>query len=524
MAASTGPMGSLCALLALLLAGASPAPGSRAADRAVPKPPQREPVILFLIDNSASLPPLDPLEKRVEALEKLFGFIRGRPYRLILFGGRSEIAVDDVSRYRNNGQWTDFFAAFERTHEVMHEYPDGTEFRVVMVTDGLLDPDPKEWASEELPPGTDLKTHVTNKLLAELPKLGSPLYVILVGDMPADAVSTGGGEQAPPLILQMVQAANGRAASPAAQRLTAFFKDDGVLVRKFIFRVEPEQGLKQVEPVIRRIVAPPRARVEVQLLSALLLPMVLFLCLLLGILVRSFPGPGDVEVVELGEGLPVHLGVDRMHKTRDGWAPTGLSLLSDAKEAAGTLTWQRPSIDLSGVGLATDGIDALTQQLLPLGLEELRRRLESLSDNGTKEEKIYALNLDYMAKNFDAGQAEKVLTAPLAERRRVPVLDFLRAKAHLLFNDDLRRKLTEPRTQYVGYGKDAERKELKTGGQVRVGRYGFRVQEIAPGGRKDVKVVLNYDRVPSLLGLKSWLPGFFQRAFRLRRSRQRLVT
>ena len=513
-------MGALGVLLALLLSGASPA----ASPPAAPKPPQHEPVILFLIDNSASLPPLDPQEKRVEALERLFAFIQGRPYRLILFGGRSEIYVDDVQRYRNNGQWTDFLAAFERTREVMREYPEGTEFRVVMVTDGLIDPDPKEWAGKELPPGTDLKTHVINLLLEQLKSLGAPLYVILVGDTPADAVSTGGGEQAPPLILQMVQAANGRAASPTAQRLSSFFKDDGLLVRKFIFRVEAQQGLKQVEPVVRRIVAPPRARVELQLLSTLLLPLVLFLCLLLGILVRSFPGPGDLEVVELGEGLPVHLGVDRMHRTRDGWAPTGLSLLADAKDAAGTLTWQRPSIELSGVGLATESVDPLTQQLLPLGLEELRRRLEGLSDNGTKEEKIYALNLDYMAKNFDSGQAERVLTTPLAERRRVPVLDFLRAKSHLLFNDELRRRLTEPRLQFVGYGRDAERKELKAGSQVRVGRYGFQVQELAPGGRKDVKVVLSYHRVPSVLGLKSWLPGFFQRAFRLRRSRQRLVT
>lgn len=513
-------MGALGVLFALLLSVASPA----ASPPAALKPPQHEPVILFLIDNSASLPPLDPQEKRVEALEKLFTFIQDRPYRLILFGGRNEIYVDDVQRYRNNGQWTDFLAAFERTREVMREYPAGTDFRVVMVTDGLLDPDPKEWAGAGLPPDTDLKAHVTNQLLEQLAGLGAPLYVILVGDTPADAVSTGGGEQAPPLIIRMVQTANGRAASPAAQRLSAFFKDDGLLVRKFIFRVEPDQGLKQVVPVVRRIVAPPRVGVELQLLSTLLLPLLLFLCLLLGILVRSFPGPGDVELVELGEGLPVHLGVDRMHRTREGWAPTGLSLLADAKDAAGTLTWQRPSIELSGVGLATESVDPLTQQLLPLGLDELRRRLEGLSDNGTKEEKIYALNLDYMAKNFDSGQAERVLTTPLSERRRVPVLDFLRAKSHLLFNDELRRKLTEPRLQFVGYGRDAERKELKPGSQVRVGRYGFRVQEIVAGGRKDVKVVLNYDRVPSVLGLKSWLPQVFQRAFRLRRSRQRLVT
>jgi hypothetical protein len=35
--------------------------------------------------------------------------------------------------------------------------------------------------------------------------------------------------------------------------------------------------------------------------------------------------------------------------------------------------------------------------------------------------------------------------------------------------------------------------------------------------------VLYYDRVPSLLGLKTILPDAFQRAFRLRRSSQRIV-
>src|SRR5712691_6344038 len=96
--------------LALLLAAASPSPAATPSAASSPAPDG--PVILFLIDNSASLPPLDPEEKRVAALEKMFTFLQGRPYRLILFGGRHEIYVDDVSRYRNNGQWTDYYAAF----------------------------------------------------------------------------------------------------------------------------------------------------------------------------------------------------------------------------------------------------------------------------------------------------------------------------------------------------------------------------------------------------------------------------
>jgi hypothetical protein len=200
-----------------------------------------------------------------------------------------------------------------------------------------------------------------------------------------------------------------------------------------------------------------------------------------------------------------------------------LSLLADAREAAASMSYQKPQLDLTGIGLSAEGLDALTQQLLPLELPELQSRLERLSDTGAKEEKIYALNLDYMAKNLDGALAERLLSTPLTERRRISALDFLRAKAHLLSNDELRARLTEPRVQLITYGKDAERHDLTPGTTCRIGRYGFRVKEVAKGGRRDVRVVLYYDRIPSLLGLKTWLPDLFQRAFRLRRSLQRVV-
>src|SRR5258708_27662171 len=103
-------------------------------------------------------------------------------------------------------------------------------------------------------------------------------------------------------------------------------------------------------------------------------------------------------------------------------------------------------------------------------------------------------------------------------------VDFLRAKAHLITNDTLRRKLTEPRAYLQGYGRDARRVELLPGVLARVGRYGFVVKDVARGGRKDARLVLYYDHVPSLLGLKSILPDPFQRALRLRRSSHPIVT
>src|SRR6266850_7261398 len=251
------------------------------------------PTIIFLIDNSASLPPLDPEEKRVEALEKMFTFLKGRPYRLILFGGRREIFVDEAIKYRNNGQWTDFYFAFDRARELMAaDYPPGADLRLVLITDAILDPAPADWADMNVPEGVDLKAHVVEKTLALIKEKNIPLYVILVGEPPTLSAK-GNPERAPGLILDMVQAANGKKAAPFAQSMAGFFADDGVLLKKFVFRVEPQEGLKKIAPIVTRISTPSRPGVEAQFFSALVLPLALFLALLLGILVRQFPGPGD---------------------------------------------------------------------------------------------------------------------------------------------------------------------------------------------------------------------------------------
>jgi hypothetical protein len=506
-----------------------PASASPAAVLSVPPiPPAARntpgPTIIFLIDNSASLPPLDPEEKRVEALEKMFTFLKGRPYRLVLFGGRHEIYVDDAIKYRNNGQWTDFYFAFDKARELAAaDYPPNADLRIVLITDAILDPSPADWADMNVPEGADLKAHVVEKTLDLIREINIPLYVILIGEPPTSATK-GNPERAPGLILDMVQAANGKKAAPFAQSMATFFADDGLLLKKFVFRVEPQEGLAKLMPIVTRISAPSRPGVEAQFLSALLLPLTLFLALMLGILVRTFPGPGDVEVVELDVNTPVHVAADRLHKVDGGWSNTGLSKVADAKDAAATFTYQAAGLDLTGSGIDTAGLDTTVAWLLPLPLDELRKAFDDINATGTKDEKIFVLNLDYMAKNLDPKEAERILTTPVASRRGISATDFLRAKTRLLSDETLRRSLLDPRVLLVGYGKGADRKELKAGTAVRIGPYGFLVQDVAKGGRRDVRLVLHYDRIPSLLGLKSWLPDRFQQIFRFRRSSQRIVS
>jgi hypothetical protein len=516
------PLAVAAAFLVSAAAAAPAAPSARPVASASPAAGPEAPVILFLVDNSASLPPLDPEEKRVAALEKMFSFLQGQRYRLVLFGGRREVFVDDVSQYRNDGQWTDYYFAFTKARELMQGYRAGTEFRMILVTDAILDPDPADWADMEVPAGVDLRAHVVQQSLGLVREMKVPLYVVLIGDAEG---GLGGDERAPGMVMDLVRAANGPAATPMAQTVASFFDDNGVLLKKFIFRVTPQEGLKKVEPVVRRITASPRRSVEAQFLSLMVLPLLGLVALLLGILVRSFPGPGDMEVLELTRDTPLHVAADRLHRVdAGGWSAQGLSLVAEPKDATATFAWQTPQVDLTGKGLDLSGADDLTCSLLALDLDELRRALAELSSEGSKEHKIHALNLDYVARNLDGAEARRILSAPVAERRKIPALEFLRAKAHLLSNDELRKALTEPRVQLTTYGRENGRQELGPGGAAQVGPYTFLVKDVTRGGRKDVRLFLYYDRVPSLLGLKSWLPDAVQRAIRFRRSTQRLVS
>ena len=158
-----------------------------------------------------------------------------------------------------------------------------------------------------------------------------------------------------------------------------------------------------------------------------------------------------------------------------------------------------------------------------MSLDELKAALERFSAQGSKEEKIYALNMEYIARSFDPKEAERLLTTAPADRSRIAALDFLRSKVYLLSDAALRQRLTAPHVHLVRYGKDAGRKELAPGAHVRVGPYGFAVKDIARGAARTRGWCCSTERIPSLLGIKTWMPRAVQRACRFRRSSERVV-
>ncbi len=480
-------------------------------DTALPEP--GESVILFVLDNSASLPPLDPLEKRRAALEMVFTFLNDQPYRLVLFGGRNEVYVDSTQHYRNNGQWTDFYFAFAKVKEIVASYPEGTKFRVILVTDGRMDPSPKDWTDQMVPPGADLRQVAEERTLAILKELGLPLYVMLVGS-----------EVGMDFVESMVRASNGAfAGNRYSQGVSEFFNDDGVLLRRFIYRVEPESGLSIIEPIVRRIASPSSYGIEISVVSILLV----VIAGLVGVGVRSFPGAGDQELLELRVNEPSHVAVDRLRRLSadtPSWSWRGLSLVENTKQATASFTAHEGDQSFPPEGLDLSKLDAISTELIQLPLPELRQRMDELMKGGEKEDMIEILNLDYVAPDFQPARAERLLTASSSSRRTMSASEFLRAKVHLFHNKKLFEQLTGARVSCLIYGSGAEKKELRPGNSVELGRYTFRVADLVRGGRKGYQMTLSYEKVPSPLFLKRIVPNSIQRLLRFRRTHERVVS
>ena len=123
--------------------------------------------------------------------------------------------------------------------------------------------------------GTRARTSM-RKTVELVHEMEMPLYVILVGD-PVGEVTGQDRERAPGLILDMVRAANGaaaarsRRASPRSSRTTA------CCCKKFVFRVAPAEGLKKIEPVVKRIAAPPRPADRARFFGYFVLPLLVIL-------------------------------------------------------------------------------------------------------------------------------------------------------------------------------------------------------------------------------------------------------
>lgn len=323
----------------------------------------------------------------------------------------------------------------------------------------------------------------------------------------------------------MVRAANGdQAVSRYLQDLSELLGSDRLLLNRFVHRVRTDgrgNTLATGIPPLGKVSLP---EVEISLVGSL----VVLVALLVGVGVRTFPSRGDQEILEMWRDEPVYVNVDgwrRLSSDVPAWSWRGLSLLPSTEGAVASFVMHQIKRDFPPDGLSMDGLEDQAKELIGLPLPGISEWMDkSMRISSSPEDKIFASELQSAARNFDPARAERILTSKAWERKKVEVVEFLHAKLHLLYNDTLYARLAEPMVFCSTYGAKGEKRSLSVGSPIILGRYTFTVEELTPGQRKDFRLVLSYERVPSPLWLKRVIPGFIQKAIRFRLTHQRLVT
>ena len=220
---------------------------------------------------------------------------------------------------------------------------------------------------------------------------------------------------------------------------------------------------------------------------------------LLGLLVRSFPGPGDLEILELAR-RPARARGGRPHPPRARRHLVGAGAEPRRRRPRRRRDLHPPR------GRAR--AHRRRPRHRPASTRATRRSCPSASTScaapsrrrptpGRREDKIHALNLDYAARGLDPQEAERILTRPAAERAAAPRGGLRPGQGA----PRLRRGPAPPAARAPRAGRD-----LREGrGRGASSRPGPRCASAATasscarsrrGGRKDARLVLYYDRVP----------------------------
>ncbi len=465
-------------------------------------------VNIFLVDNSRSVPRIDAKVERAQVLRELISLLQDYENRLILFGGRSEIDVDLPDRYVNDGWHTDFYYGFKAAVEIRREYPPECDVKFILITDGVQDSFAEDYPEERFELKHQAQSFARGQTYQLLESERVPTYIILLGD-----------QYDPHLIEQMSIKANGLArANPLVEKASEFLKNNGFLLKRFVYRIEPEAGLPEVKQIVREIAAKDAPRVEYALIFLLLVAVVVLMILA----IRSFPAPGDKEIIDLTDSAPVLIGADQpaqmLLSTPRRASRHGLQPVIATSAAIASVSYQRRIFDFTSRGLKdVQKLSPIYRQLLDMDVRELGRHLERMERNGTDDEIIAATDLKYYCSNMDADHIKNILRAREMERMDIDAKDFLMAKVYVSLAPDLIQEMTEQRITISIPNRNIIRSQLQEGQLYDLGRYRVRVMALRKDSATTARLVLEYNRMPSTLGLKRIIPPAIQRVLRFRR-------
>jgi len=467
-------------------------------------------VNILLVDNSRSVPSMDPSKSRADVIKELMESLAGFENRLVLFGGRNEVSVDQPDRFVNDGWHTDFYFAFEAAVRIRKEYPPDCEVKLILITDGILDAFIVDYPEEKFALKSEVMSHSRKMALKLLEESHVPLYIILLGD-----------QYDKHFIESLSARANGAMRSnPLTESAARFLNNDGFIFKQFIFKLPEKSSMAEVKKGLQTVNYTEAPRFEYSLIGLLVLCLLAFVV----VAVRSFPAPGDREVIDLVEGIPVLIGADvKDPAVIANSARSGLKLclqpVTSTNAAVASLSYQRRHFDFSSRGLTgMDKLDPVTRRLLDSDVHSLAGRLDLLEKQGSDEEMIAATDLKYYCSNLELEQIKKILQAREMDRMDIQAKDFLHAKVYVSLAPDLLEELTEQRVFLTIPSRNIVRSQLLEDTNIDLNRFRLKVVKVQKDSKYSARVILEYLRVPATLGLKWVVPAFIQKAIRLRKA------
>ncbi len=443
-------------------------------------------VIIFLVDNSKSVPKFDPEENRKKVLNEILDIARKNGYitRLVLFGGRDEIVMDDISKFNNSGLHTDFYYAFKAAIDLTKEYPKKCKFKIVFITDGILDAYPSDYKEFGIASKDEAMSLSKNMLYRLLRDNKIPTYIILLGN-----------EYDMDFMRRIAQEANSSLlVNPFVETVANVLKNNSYFFKKFIYVIHKNSPKGKIKTIVKEISQKKKFKFEIFVVLFVLI----ILILIWFISLFKSPKPGDIEEFFVYYDSPTFIGVDK----------GVLKVLPSKYGAVASFTYRFK--DLNDYKKKLKGVDKLNRYekfLLGCDIKEFFDRLREMEKSNDEEEARTAMDLSYYCSNLDDKEIERIFNNPQSDG--IDAKKFLLIMAYFSMAQEVYEKILKKRFFVSVLKGKLIKKELSIGDVVEIGGYELKLLKINDNGDNGVFVEFEILKVPFL----KWkiLPPFLRR-------------
>ena len=259
--------------------------------------------------------------------------------------------------------------------------------------------------------------------------------------------------------------------------------------------------------MVKRIAAPPRPGVELRSSATSCCPLCSSWCCSSACSSAPSPARATPRCWSSRSASRSHVAATASTSWTTAAGAQGLSLVADAKDAAATLTYQRRGPTARRRARherprpARRGAPRPRPRRAQARARAARERRQQGGEDLRAEPRLHGAELT------GAGGGAAPATTPARARAHPRRSTSCAPRPTCSPTTTCCAALTEPRVQLTSYGKGAAQGARAGRAAAHRAATASWCTDVAQGGRKDVRLLLYYDRVPSLLGLKTVLPG-----------------